>query len=200
MGRETVSLVGQTFGQLEVSAEAGRRGKKRLWLCTCVCSGSTIAATADLRSGHTQSCGCLKRRRTSQANLKHGLSKTRAYQIWHAMWRRCSNPSDVGYERYGGRGIKVCARWRSVEAFVADMGHPPDGLTLDRINADGDYEPTNCRWATAVEQAREHRKLITFEGATHSVREWAEIVGVDSSTLCRRLQKWSVEQALRNRK
>ncbi|TAM23394.1 MAG: hypothetical protein EPN60_15100 [Nevskiaceae bacterium] len=122
-----------------------------------------------------------------------------AYQVWHSMRARCTNPSRPHYARYGGRGIKVCARWGSFANFIADMGERPSGATLDRIDNDGHYEPGNCRWATRKDNCRNraNNRLLTFNGETKASVEWAEITGIGEFVLSQRLARgWSVERAL----
>lgn len=121
-------------------------------------------------------------------------------RTWHDMLRRCEDPKDWAWKHYGGRGIKVCKRWHRFSNFLKDMGTRPKGLTLDRFpNNDGDYKPSNCRWATWSQQHRNRRsnKMITFRGKTMTMWDWAEKVGIDPFTLSSRLRKgWSVEEAL----
>jgi hypothetical protein len=135
---------------------------------------------------------------------KHGeawrTSRTCEYSIWQAMVQRCTNPNNKGYLKYGGRGIGVCDRWREYENFLADMGRrPSDSHSLDRINNDKGYEPSNCRWATLIEQANNTRtnKHLTFRGRTQTVADWAREIGIKQNTLVGRIRKgWSVEKAL----
>lgn len=135
-------------------------------------------------------------------NERHGHYKdgkpSRTYASWQAMMNRCYREQDKSYARYGGAGIRVCDMWHLFEHFLSDMGERPPGLTLDRLDASKDYEPGNCRWATAREQAREKRRMITFQGVTLSVSDWARRLGVSRDTLSSRLNKkgWTVEQAL----
>lgn len=124
---------------------------------------------------------------------------SRTYQAWADMKSRCSNPRQPKFAYYGGRGITVCERWLKFENFLADMGEAPEGLTLDRINNDGNYEPSNCRWATRFEQSNNTRltSRITFNGATLSRSEWARRLGISSDTLAHRLKRgWPLEKAL----
>lgn len=138
-------------------------------------------------------------------NTKHGHAsrggKTPTYKVWMSMIRRCTMPSQDSYKLYGGRGIKVCDRWlNSYAAFLEDMGERPDGASLDRINSNGHYEPDNCRWASMKEQQRNRRgnRILTYQGQSKTVAEWAEITGVHSATIRSRIDMygWSVEQAL----
>jgi hypothetical protein len=129
-----------------------------------------------------------------------GGTTTRCYRAWDAMRQRCENPKTISYHNYGGRGIVVCERWRSFDNFLADMGVPPtEKHQLDRIRADGHYEPGNCRWATTREQARNKRTnvFLEFNGRRQTIADWAEELGVKVNTLVyRRLRGWSTERLL----
>lgn len=192
------NLVGKQFGKLSVEAfdhctEDGRS----YWLCKCECGNYKIVRGSHLQSGNVSSCGCAKKVRT------HGGTRSRLYVIWTDMKQRCGNPSSTSYQRYGGRGITVCKEWAesfaSFRNWAIASGYRPD-LSIERKDNDGPYCPENCTWATRKEQANNTRKtnLITYNGETHSVSEWARIIGVRQSTLSMRLNKyeWSVEKAL----
>lgn len=133
---------------------------------------------------------------------KHGMHKSREYASWANMKARCLNPANDRFQSYGGRGIDVCERWReSFESFLADMGPRPPGMTLDRIDNDGNYEPKNCRWATRSEQRKNQRpnirgRKITFRGECRSIRSWAKKLGLSERTLGYRVRTWPVEKAL----
>ena len=154
MPYERTNLSGQRFGRLVVEKLSGRTlSGDRIWLCRCKCGGIKIARTADLRKLYVSSCGCFRRELLKKRMTTHGMSNTRTFKIWAGMIKRCRNKNDHGWPRYGGRGIVVCKRWQKFINFFTDMGYAPLGLTLERINNDGDYEPRNCKWATQTEQA-----------------------------------------------
>lgn len=152
-----IDMVGRVFGSLTVLSCAGwdRKGQAT-WHCRCACGREVTVIGTNLRSAHSKSCGCRRAAVFKAASTVHGhtshTGKSSTYRSWRSMVQRCIYPKDIGYHRYGGRGITVCEQWRKFENFLADMGERPKGKTLDRINNDGDYEPGNCRWATPKEQ------------------------------------------------
>lgn len=193
-----INLVGQKFGKLVViqRMDNDKRGRSR-WLCECSCGKEKIVRSDHLRSGGTRSCGCL--------SIKHGLYRNgktyKPYQIWRHMIGRCINPNYIQYNGYGGRGIAVCKRWRKLENFLEDMGEPPtDKHQIDRINNDGDYCPSNCRWATRKQQMRNRRNnhLETYMGKTQCLAAWAEEFGIPYQVLWQRICMlgWSLKKAL----
>lgn len=187
-----MDLTGQQFGYLTALEYHSSHHEKVYWRCRCVCGKETMARSGDLRSGNTQSCGCRKGYRT------HGHSHVSAYKIWEGMKRRCVNPSDPEYRNYGGRGIRVCDHWQSFENFYADMGDRPAGMSIDRIDSDGDYTPENCRWATPLEQSQNsrHCRYAVYAGQRLCLAEWARRLGVSRQTLQGRARRSSPDLAV----
>jgi hypothetical protein len=157
LNSEYENLTGQKFGRLTAIRPVRRHNGHIDWLCKCSCPDGKIKEVLDsnLKSGNTQSCGCLHRERDSEAHTTHDKSKTSEYRIWSGMKQRCNNPKNKDFKYYGALGILVCDRWlESFENFYHDMGpRPSDKHSIDRINSDGNYEPKNCRWATPIVQA-----------------------------------------------
>ena len=190
-----IDLTGKTFGKwtvLEFHSYNNRGSVK--WLCRCECGTEKPVITADLRRGRSTQC-------TRCARTRHGVSRSPEWNSWAAMRKRCSNPSYGNYHRYGGRNIVVCDRWlKSFVNFLADMGPKPSSKhTIDRIDNDGNYEPSNCRWATPKQQSRNKstNHLVTHNGRTMCLVEWAEETGIGFVTLYCRLQSgWSIKQVL----
>ncbi|WP_328981757.1 hypothetical protein OG258_19885 [Streptomyces mirabilis] len=140
-------------------------------LCDC---GTPHTIRRDHWGKAVKSCGCLAKELISVRSTTHGMTKSPTYRTWVAMIQRCTNPGRSNYPYYGGRGITVCSRWRnSFEAFLQDMGERPDGMTLDRVDTDGSYEPGNCRWATKNEQAQNQRPRAPRAPKTHCKRRHA---------------------------
>lgn len=192
MARVTPDLIGKRFNRLVVVERYGNffnvtRGSAKgpaRWRCVCDCGAERLLSTNHLTSGAVQSCGCLSRDRCTT----HKMHKTRVYRIWHGMICRCRLPSTTGYKYYGGRGISFCSEWATFEGFYKDMGDPPTDLhTLDRINSDGNYEPSNCRWATRAAQQRNRRVY----------KNWNSILTADAVREIRKSEAPRVELAKR---
>lgn len=166
-----LDLTERTFGRL--TAKKYTQGK---WQCVCSCGSIKSVSSYNLRKGITQSCGCLHSEVVVARNTIHAAHGTRAYRIWTNMKDRCANPNNKAYHRYGGRGITVCKRWLKFENFLADMGQPLEDLTLDRIDNNKGYEPSNCKWSTYVEQARNRHTaiILTAFGETKPLMKWID--------------------------
>lgn len=196
---------GTTFGRLTVVHFVGMAKKRSYWCCACVCGEYTLVTGPRLRNGDTQSCGCRRRGILGQRNFKHGLSRHPLFVTWTQMLQRCTNPHHSSFRRYGGRGIVVCERWQhSFVTFLADMGNPPEGTTLDRRDNDGPYSPENCRWATSAQQANNRtfnptnpRRFLVYRGETHIIAEWSKIMGLPYKAILGRLGRgWDIEKTL----
>lgn len=170
-------MTGARVGLLMVVGVAETRGSNGglMWLCNCDCGRSCVVDGSELRSINrpTSSCGCRIGAANRERLTTHGLSNSPEHRIWSGIKRRCLNTNAAEYPRYGGRGIMVCERWlESFENFYADMGPRPPGTSIDRINNDGNYEPGNCRWATAAEQAHNRRRSTTRH--VDDLNEWSK--------------------------
>ena len=197
------NLVGKRFGRLVVIASATERTKSgRLrWLCRCDCGSEKSTQAINLKSGDTTSCGCVHKQQLIDRNTTHGSCDSPEYHTWCAMITRCTNANNREFKHYGGRGIKVCDRWRNFAMFLEDMGtRPTPKHSIDRINVNGDYEPTNCRWVTQAEQVRNTRRniLVDVDGTEMTVMDAAGVFGVNSSSIYSRIWKlgWSKEAAV----
>lgn len=193
-----IDLTGQEFGRLTVVKYVGN-GR---WLCRCDCGSIKIILGRSLRGGQTKSCGCLQKEKLIKVCTKHGKHNSRLYSIMENMKRRCYSVNDKRYKNYGGRGIKICDEWKNdfmnFYNWAMNNGYKDD-LTIDRIDVNGNYEPSNCRWVTIKEQARNTtaNKFITYNGLTFCVAEWAEKTGLSQRCINGRLYRgWDIERTL----
>ena len=188
-------IIGKKFGMLTPIKELRIKNRKS-FLCICECGNKKNIRFYCLYSGNTTSCGCYRKKQC----FKHGYSDTLEYRAWASMRQRCNNKNSKSYKYYGGRGIGICKRWDDFSKFKKDMGKKPSlKHTLDRIDNNGNYEPSNCRWATMEQQAnnKSNTVFLKYNGKCLSISQWAAELGIYNSTICRRIKKgWSIERAL----
>jgi hypothetical protein len=198
-------LEGVKFHYLTVIKEAGRTSNGTIiYECLCKCGIITKVNSNSLRQGVTKSCGCWMIDNARKMFSTHGMSKTRIYKIWLGMIERCTKSNNKNYKKYGGKGIVVCSEWLLFEAFLRDMKEGyGDSLTLERINNNGNYEKSNCKWATYKEQADNRKTTIflTVDGETKKLMEWAKISGINPNIIRQRVKtyKWSHKDAIYGR-
>lgn len=197
MSRPKDDKSGQRFGYLTVLERVPDINGETAWLCQCICGNTKVVKRRNLTRGYTKSCGC----RAFESKKTHGMRGTRLYGIWSRMKRRCLNPKDDHYRNYGARGIGICIEWLAFEPFkdwALSNGYE-ENLTIDRIDVNGNYCPENCRWVDIKTQENNKRNnhLIEYDGQTHNLTEWAELIGIERHVLYQRLRKgWSIEKAL----
>lgn len=201
--RDIVNLVGNKYGRLTVISFAGIKHKQAAWNCLCECGRLTVVCSQNLKRGNTRSCGCLRNELTRERNSNQntGFVGTRLYVIWQGMIQRCDNPHKRDYRLYGGRGIKVCSEWYDFQNFRAwALAHNyNDALTIERVNVNSGYNPSNCVWIPMKMQQRNQRrtKRITINGETHILSDWLSIFHIKKSAYQRRKELgWSEEDAL----
>lgn len=203
-----MSIIGERFGRLLALAPGEPHiqpsGKRySTVLCLCDCGNRKQVLCQSLRRGATKSCGCLLREAYARASNESAQLRKKhpgEYNSWAQMRSRCNDPGANGYHRYGGRGITVCSRWSSFGSFLEDMGQRPSGHSIDRIDVNGNYEPSNCRWSSSVEQAlnTSRTQFITLNGETKPLVVWCDELGLNRSTVRVRLHRgWSIEEALK---
>ena len=201
------NIRGQQFGRLTALRYMGTRrlgkkqtqnGPKAMWMCLCECGRIVIVRASELRCGHNNSCGCTH---TYAARPRtHGLRDCPEYGVWANMIQRCGNTHNPQFADYGGRGIVVCERWQTFMGFFEDMGsRPTPAHTVERVDNNAPYNATNCIWATRDIQSRNTRRtrLLTFDGRTMCLIDWARHIGIDRKTITGRLERgWSIQDAL----
>lgn len=193
--------VGKKFGKL-TAVKFARMGsgssRGQVWEFRCECGSTTTRPISAVILGNTRSCGCL----WDEVFTKHGCCGTKIYRAWNHMLDRCSNPKNLSYKNYGGRGIKVCKKWKLFKNFLNDMGLPPEGMELERMDNNGDYKPSNCKWDTEKNQSLNKRnsRMIEFNGETLNLCVWAKRIGITSYSLSKRIESWGIEAALKTPK
>lgn len=184
-----LELTGKRFGRLEVLKRVNNGyNRQSYWLCKCDCGNTKVIRGTHLTAGKIKSCGCIVKEMGREHFSTHRLSKTRLYNIYRGMKERCYNPKNETYRIYGNRGITICNEWNNdfVSFYNWAMANGyNDKLTIDRIDVNGNYEPTNCRWATPKEQSNNTRRCIyvTYNNETHTLTEWARIIGADKEVI-----------------
>lgn len=198
-----LDLSGERIGRLRVIERHGTdKFGNALWKCECDCGNEVYVCSHSLKTEHTKSCGCLMREECGNRRRKHGKSKDRLYHVYFSIADRCNNPNNDAYKHYGSRGIKICDEWKnSYEAFEkwAYKNGYKQGLTIDRIDVNGDYEPSNCRWVTQAKQMRNTRKTrrLTYKGKTLPLVEWCEIYSLSFNTVSARYKRgWNNPQEI----
>lgn len=186
-------MLGIRFGKLTVIERLENfPNGTAAWNCLCDCGIEKKVAGTKLRAGKQKSCGCSSPKFSKESISTHGMSKTRVYRIWAGMHSRCRQTKNKKIQRlYLDKGIKVCERWNKFENFYEDMGDPPDGMSIDRINGDKGYEPSNCRWATSKQQANNmsSNRLIEYNNKKMTISLWAKEIGVKPNTLNYRIRR-----------
>lgn len=190
-----LNIIGLRFERLTVLSELPERTKqgKVLFECKCDCGNIINVIGSKLKNGWTKSCSCLQKEKAKLAtppNKTHGLSKTLIYSTYYTMISRCNNINNESYPHYGGRGITVCERWmESFENFISDMGEKPTkNHSIDRIDVNGNYEPSNCRWATKIEQEnnKTDNRIIFHKGKNYTIAQLSKLLNINYSTLWNR--------------
>lgn len=199
--QELLDLTGQIFSRLTVLSFYPNNRRGRYWLCQCECGNKTIVRGGLLRNAQTRSCGCMQRDAASRSSFKHGMAGSLEHHSWCGMINRTTTKKVKGINRYIERNITVCDEWaNSFEQFYKDMGAKPSSeYSIDRINNDGNYEPSNCRWATIIEQNNNKSTCVNIQidGITRTATQWAEITGIDRNAIYRRIKDgWSPERAI----
>lgn len=197
-----IDITGNKYGRLTVIKENGKCGKNIKWLCKCDCGKEISVISYNLKNGHTRSCGCFQKESKSKSHSTHKCSNSRLYRIWRHIKSRCLNKNVSCYKNYGGRGIKICSDWEySFESFrdwALSNGYKEE-LSIDRINVNGNYEPSNCRWANAKLQAnnKTNNHIIKYKGERKTLSEWSSIIGINSLTIFKRIYDygWTIKRA-----
>lgn len=190
------NLIGRRYGMLTVIGFGGVRNRHAFWVCKCDCGTTKNVRAGHLKTGNVKSCGCL-RSIENKSRAKHKLSRSKIYSVYHGMIKRCCNTSHPSYKHYGGRGVKVCPEWKDKETgfenfyrWAMDNGYS-EGLQIDRIDVNGDYKPSNCRFVSPKENSnnKTNNVPITINGVTRNLREWEQVSGIRYQTIQDRLRR-----------
>jgi hypothetical protein len=202
MGKPRLNLSGMRFGKLQVIDFVLPHSGRTMFNCLCDCGKTTAIAGSDLKTGNSKTCGCGKIAAGYTANLQHGGATgkcTPTYATWASMKQRCRDPSSIGWEHYGGRGISVCERWLTNFAnFLEDMGEKPDGYSIERIDVDGNYCPENCKWIPLSDQGKNKRNSVkyNYNGQVVVQAELARMIGIDQGALMKLRKANSLPQGV----
>jgi hypothetical protein len=207
---KTIDISNNRYGKLVAIERSKNISGKTAWKCKCDCGNITYVSTSNLTCNRIKSCGCLKLEKLLERSTTHNQRHTHLYDVWKSIRQRCNNPKNRGYHNYGGRGITICEEWdKSFETFYKwsyANGYSTENqkdeklkLTIDRIDNNGNYEPSNCRWVDRKTQASNTRiaKFFTINGETKCFSEWCRIFGIHRATFDRRIKNgWSIEKAI----
>lgn len=200
---KSIDLSNQRFGCLLVVKKSHYKNKKVYWECLCDCGNIVYVVTSNLKCGKTQSCGCLKKKLLIQKNTTHNQRHTKLYEVWKTIKQRCLNPKNHAYHNYGGRGITICDDWKNNYTLFYQwsiLNGYKEGLSIDRINVNGNYEPSNCRWVTNQVQANNTRsnRYITINNVTKTLAEWCRFYNISYRLVVNREKrlKWDIIKAL----
>ena len=197
-------LTGKRFGRLIVLKLSNTQIPKanRRWDCICDCGNEVTTVGSNLVTGHTKSCGCLNIEAARNRKLVHGKTNTKIHSVWNEMKQRCNNPNAGKFPQYGGRGISVCKEWSdnflSFFSWATENGYK-EGLSIDRINPDGNYEPDNCRWTTNKVQCnnKTNNRIYEIDGLSYTLQQLADISGINNGTIRSRLKRgWDIKKSI----
>lgn len=196
-------LTNQKFGRLLVVSKSFSKNDKVYWECLCDCGNKVFVSTSNLKCNKTKSCGCFKSEMLSERNIKHNQRNTKLYEIWKSIKQRCLNTKNQSYHNYGGRGIKICNEWLNdyniFYNWSMENGYK-EGLTIDRIDVNGNYEPSNCRWVTRLIQCNNTRvnRYVTINNETKTLADWCRYYKISYSLVVQREKKqnWNIVKAI----
>lgn len=196
-----LDLTNQRFGMLTCLESTDKRSPcgRIIWRCICDCGNICYKDSGNIKNGNTTSCGCYGKEQRRRANTVHGMKHTKVYNSWALLRDRCNNPNNHEYKNYGGRGIKVCDRWNEFKNFYDDMGNVPAGYSIERIDVNGDYESSNCVWASLDDQSKNktNNRYISYDGKSMTLKDWSRELGISYWTLHARLRRgWTTEEIL----